>query len=92
MNISQINLRLVVLLTISSVCHLARAGSIKLFGPKCGDGFDADDKKLKCGSSITPNVTLNLGSLCDDNKPLKLRVVREDADVDGNTHFDKYNK
>ena len=88
MNISQINLRIVVLITISGVFRLVRSGAVNLFGPKCEDGFDG--LKVKCGSTINPVkendqwIQFKLGDLCDDNKALKLRVIRDDTNIAGN--------
>ena len=91
MILSQINLRVVVLITIIlSLSRLAHGGNIKLFGPRCGDGFgDDENKKAKCGSTIKPTKSnkIEVGSLCEDNKPVMLRIVRDDADVDGKTNF-----
>lgn len=88
MNISQINLRIVVLITLSGVFRLVRSGAVNLFGPKCEDGLDGS--KVKCSILINPYkeneqwIQFKLGDLCDDNKALKLRIIRDDTNIDGN--------
>ena len=85
MNIRQMNLRIVALLTLLGLCHTAQGGSLKLMQPRCEDVLDG--RKDTCSSSINvdpqDNKNLKLQKLCDTNVPLKLRVVRDNLDVDG---------
>ena len=85
MNLRQMNLRIVSLLTLLGLCHLAQGGSLKLVSPRCVDV--SGDRKGTCSSSINVdpqnNKDLKLQNLCDANVPLKLRVVRDNLDVDG---------
>ena len=86
MNLSQKNLRIVALLTLLGLCHLTQGGSLKLMPPRCEDV--SGHRKETCSSSINvdpeDNKDLKLQNLCDANVPLKLRVVREILEVDGN--------
>ena len=85
MNFAWSNLRVLALITLLRVGCLVRSGSVKLIGPKCEGEFDGS--KVKCGSIITTdgdNEPFKLGSLCDNNKDLKLRIVRDDTNLDGN--------
>ena len=85
MNLHQMNLRIVSLLTLLGLCHLAQGGSLKLMPPRCEDV--SGHGKETCSSSINvdpqDNKDLKLQNLCDANVPLKLRVVRDNLDVDG---------
>ena len=85
MNLRQMNLRIVSLLTLLGSCHLAQGGSLKLMPPRCEDV--SGHGKETCSSSINvdpqDNKDLKLQNLCDANVPLKLRVVRDNLDVDG---------
>ena len=83
MKVSQINQRILVLITTLGVVRLAHGGSIKLFGPKCGEGFDDEKGNLKCGASVEPSKDVALGALCSENQTLQVRVVRQDVDVEG---------
>ena len=85
MNLRQTNLRIVSLLTLLGLCHLAQSGSLKLMPPRCEDV--SGHRKEACSSSINvapeDNKDLKLQNLCDANVPLKLRVVRDNLDVEG---------
>jgi len=59
------------------------SGSVKIVGPKCEGEFDGS--KVKCGSTIktdSENDEFKLGSLCENDKALKLRILRDDTDID----------
>ena len=93
MNFAWSNLRVLALITLLRVGGLVHSGSVKLIGPKCEGEFDGS--KVKCGSTIRTdgdNEPFKLGSLCDNSKDLKLRIVRDDTNLDGNIdifhHFD----
>ena len=86
MNFAWSNLRVLALITLLRVGCLVQSGSVKLIGPKCEGEFDGS--KVKCGSTIKTegeNEPFKLGSLCDNNKDLKLRIVRDDTSLDGNS-------
>ena len=85
MNLRRMNLRIVLLLTLWGLCPLAQGGSLTLMPPRCDDV--SGHRKETCSSSINvdpqDNKDLTLQNLCDANVPLKLRVVRDNLDVDG---------
>ena len=67
------------------------SGSVKIVGPKCEGEFDGS--KVKCGSTIktdSENDEFKLGSLCENDKALKLRILRDDTGIDGNIFDSRY--
>ena len=89
MKISPKQIILVGVISILGGVHVISSESIKLIGPKCGDFFDGEKNDAKCGTTVTPEPSenLSLGVLCENNDRLKLRIVREDADVEGKLCF-----
>ena len=89
MKISQKEIVLVGVISILGGVRVIDSESIKLIGPKCGDFFDGEKNDATCGTTVTPepSVNLSLGALCENDDRLKLRIVREDADVEGKISF-----
>ena len=91
MSFAWLNLRLLAIITILRVDDLVRGGSIKLIGPKCEGEFDGS--QVKCGSTIESNGEndpFTLGSLCENDKALRLRILRDDTNLDGNIYTIEY--
>ena len=85
MNLAWQNLRILSSITLLRVNCLVSSGSVKIVGPKCEGEFDGS--KVKCGSTIktdSENDEFKLGSLCENDKALKLRILRDDTDIEGN--------
>ena len=85
MTIFRCSVILPLILTMFDGDKLVSSGSVKLVGPKCGNLFDGD-KTDECGETLSVDTAFmtNLGSLCKNSDQMKLGVVRDDADIDGN--------
>ena len=71
-----------ILLTLGS----SDGGSIKIKGPKCSNGDEDNDDSVNCSSSVLVDVeggSLKLGNLCTDEHRLRISILREDVDVEG---------
>ena len=93
MKISQKEIVLLWVICILGGARVINSESIKLIGPKCGDFFDGEKNDETCGTTVTPepSVSLSLGDLCEHDDRLKLRVVRDDADIEGKIMFEHFN-
>ena len=91
MNLAWLNLRILSLITLLRLSCLVSSGSVKIVGPKCEGEFDGS--KVKCGSIIktdSENDEFKLGSLCENEKALKLRILRDDTDIDGKFFLSRF--
>ena len=91
MKLAWLNLRILSLITLLRVSCLVSSGSVKIVGPKCEGEFDGS--KVKCGSTIktdSENDEFKLGSLCENDKALKLRILRDDTEIDGNIFISRF--